>query len=139
MADAGFDIKLRIHTETLESNIKRILGKKKKLALSDDVKEFAVDLYSRKIKPYVPRKTGNLRNKKNTKIVRYKGTYAIDYIATDKYGRQYAKAQYYADDSDWERTTEGTYSHWNQHLSRAEREDYYRRVAEKMKEKMKNG
>ena len=132
---SGFEMTLRIHAETLSSNISRILEEKiEKGMLSDDVKYKAAELYAKKIRPYVPMEKKTLRN--STDIVPYNGVYAVEYHPVDKYGHEYAEFQYYADDSTWDRHTPGTYSHWNQHLTRLEREDYYREFADEISSAM---
>lgn len=131
MSDFEFEMRVRIHAETLESNISRILNQKiEKGMLSDEVKYRAAELYAEKIRTYVPMKSENLR--KSTEIVPHNGVYAVEYHPVDEYGHEYAERQYTADDSTWNRHTDFTYSHWNQHLSRLEREDYYRELAEEI-------
>ena len=139
----SYDMVVRIHTETLKKALTRILGEEQEIVVSDDVKYEDAKLYRDKVAHYVPKDTGTLRDSAymENAIVRYKGTYAIRYYAARAKTkgakvREYAEAQYYGDDATWNRKTEGTYSHWNQHLQPFEREEYYRELAKEMKDKI---
>lgn len=140
MANAGYNIKVRIHTETIESAIGRILDKKKDIILSDNLKRTSAELYMDKIKHLVPLgKTEELRS--SADIRPYKDTYAVCYDPVDEKRDikfHYGEVQYNGPDW-WNRRTEGTYSHWNQHLSSFEREDYYRELAKLYVEECNNG
>lgn len=140
------EIKIRIHSETLYSQInKRVQDKLEKGGLSDDVKKESARLYAEKVEHYVPRKTGKLRGEPGFEsfvdIVPYQGVYAVKYDAyrVNKDGKEahYAEAQYEGDPT-WDRTTYDTYDHWNQHLDAAEREELYYNIAQLVSEGMNN-
>lgn len=126
-----YEIGVRIHSETLEKNVKRILGDKLKEAISDDVKKYAATRYARKVEHYVPMSEDGGTLRRSTRLVHIHGTWGVEYDPVDKYGRHYGEAQYKGP-SWWNRYTEDTYSHWNSHLTRAEREEYYREVADEI-------
>lgn len=138
----------RIHTETLEKAIKRVMDTKKDIILSDKLKRESAKMYRDKIEQYVPLDHGDLRksaHKKNA-ISPYRDGYAIYYDPIGEYGKStgehkefhYGDYQYNGPEW-WSRKTEGTYSHWNQHLASFEREDYYRELAQLYVEECNNG
>lgn len=143
MGVGEFSINVRIHSETLHAQLSKRIDGYRKAALSDKVKYKAAKLYAKKVQPYVPKKTGELRE--DVDIVPYNGVYAVQYNATATRKKrdgsietvQYAEAQYHGDPT-WNRTTEGTYDHWNQHLSMAEREEYYSDIANLVIEEIKS-
>ena len=121
----GFDIKIRVHTETLESALKKRVDNFTKEMMSDDVKYASAIMYADAVNHLVPMESGRLRN--DITFPKYKGTRAV------KYNAPYAKAQYAGYNGkgvirEW--STEGTIDHWNQHLSSAERMQYYDDVAQ---------
>lgn len=128
------ELKIRVHTETLEANLKkRIEGFKKEL-LSDDIKRQAADIYKDCIEPLVPKDVGNLRD--TAEISKYKGTYGVYYPV------KYANAQYKGYNGKGvirNYTTPGTIDHWNHHMSTADRQAYYDLVKEMILERMNNG
>ena len=144
-----FYVRSRIHTETLIPQLVKRLGDMAKDAVDDDVLLYAATEYKNAVEKYVPMDSEEtLRT--SVDIVKYKGTYAALYYAEGEPTRQgkrrvYAAAQYHGDngsnrpESLWKRATPGTGSFWNQRLSRSERAAYYDKVAEIVKEKMKNG
>lgn len=137
------DMRIRVHTETLEANLRKVFGDKVKSMLTDDVKRVAAEIYRDCVEYYVPEHLGNLRG--STNIVRYKGTYAVEYNAEDGYGSHYAHAQYSGnnrsgmDASKWKRANPHTYSHWNQHMTKSDRDTFYELVKEMMIERANNG
>ena len=143
MSDESF-ARIRIHTDTLESNISRILGRMKDVVLSDELKVEAIKKYRKKVEPYVPEKKGFLKLSAydSDAIVDYHGDKALVYdpVANNRQHYHYGKVQYEGPGpgEEWNRTTEGTYDHWNQHLTRAEREEYYQELADMYVKEIKN-
>lgn len=91
--------------------------------MSDDVKYASAIMYADAVNHLVPMENGILRN--SITFPKYKGTRAVEYTAT------YAKAQYSGYNGrgpSRKFTTKGTIDHWNQHLSSAERLQYYEDV-----------
>lgn len=139
----SFEVHCRVHAETLEVNLrKRIEGFKKKM-LTSEVKYKATEIYKDCIEPNVPKHLGELRD--STTIQKYKDGYAVVYEPEDKYGRGYGQAQYTGsngtgiDSAKWDRHTPNTYSHWNQHLTSADRGAMYDLIAEMIVEELNNG
>lgn len=135
-----FTIHTRIHTETLDRALKRILKDKYDRAmLTGEIQEEAARKYAEQLNHYVPSSIpggdGNLRSA--LEFPRYKGTVAIHYVAENRYGEHYASAQFNAPDW-WNRTNEGTFSHWSQHITPEEKEVVYRHVAKLIVEGMNN-
>lgn len=146
-------IRSRVHTETLIPQIVKRLGDMAKDAVDDDVKYQAAEMFKNTVEKYVPMSIGSKDSgalRIFADVVPYKGTYATLYYGEGEPSskgkrRVYAAAQYYGGngsrrpESLWDRATPKTGSYWNQRLSRAERTAYYDKVAELIKEKMKNG
>jgi len=130
----AYEVRIRVHSETLENNLRKRIDVFKKKMLSGEVKREAADIYRDCVEPLVPKKIGNLRD--IVELKKYKGTYAIVYKSN------YAQAQYKGYNgrgviTKW--TTPGTIDHWNLHMSRADKGAYYDLVAEMIMEKLKNG
>lgn len=127
----AFDVTIRVHIETLESALKKRMDNFTKEMLSDDVKYASAIMYADAVNHLVPMKTGVLRN--YITFPKYKGTRAVNYNAP------YAEAQYKGYNgsviSKW--TTPGTIDHWNQHLSNADRLQYYEDVKQMIVRKLK--
>lgn len=136
------EVVVRFDTFAVQEAVRRILKQKKRKALSPEVKKATAGLYAQAISKYVPYKSGDLLN--SATIVKTDGGYGVKYSAINKRGRkktdyagvQYAPEKYGYDEAYWERSTPNTYSHWNTHLTRLEREAFYREVAGIMMEAM---
>jgi hypothetical protein len=119
-----------------------VLKQKKRRALSPEIKKEAAGIYAKAVAKYVPHDSGQLLE--SAKVIKYNGEYAVEYSAFNKRGKkhydyadfQYRPEKYGRDEAMWERHTAGTYSHWNKHLTRLERESFYREVAQIMTEAM---
>lgn len=130
------NVSLRIDTKALQDNVNRIIGRKVEVIHYKSTRNESAGEYAKYISKYVPRKTGKLV--KSAKIVDGAVTYSAK--AKRKNGNyDYAAYQYYSDDSEWVRATPDTHSHWNRHLTTAERQAFYEDVAKIIKEKMNNG
>lgn len=127
-------VEITVKSETLQRNVEKILETKLKKGLSDSVRYSAAVKFALAIADYVPYKTGKLL--RSNSIVSDGDDYAVRYSAHSKKGYDYASVQYEADDSNWNRTTPGTYSHWDKHLTRAERQAFYEEVADDVVEAM---
>lgn len=96
--------RLRVYIDTRaikkEYNARRIRNRLQgSIAKNHDLYRELAILYAEKLDPFVPYKTGRLANFKV-----YGQSDGITYNAVDKKGRNYTEYQYYADDSNWNRT-----------------------------------
>ena len=137
---ASFDVKIRVHSETLAKALEKRLDSLEDKILSDEVKYRAADIYKDCIAPLVPKDEGNLRESGHVGEQKYNGDYPVVYDV------KYAKAQYEGSNgkgkrpaSMWKRHTPNTYDHWNHHMSRSDRQAFYDLVAEEIMEKINNG
>lgn len=138
-------ITIRVHKETLEAQLQKILGNKAKEVLSDDVKRRAAEIYRDCVEYWVPEDSGNLR--KSAEVVPHKGTYGVEYDTSkvDPKGKSYGKPQYEGKngsiwpESMWNRKNKHTSSHWNRRMSRTDREIYYDLVKEEILENLNHG
>lgn len=126
--------------DALTENVENLLEKKLEKGLSNEVKWYAANKYKDIIEQYVPlggsykgHTGGALR--REARVVPEGDDYAIRYSATSPKGKDYAEAQYEGPEW-WERTTPGTYSHWNRHMSRSDRLEWYQYVADSIMEAM---
>ncbi len=130
----GFEIKIRVHTDTLERALNSRIKDFTKELLTDDVKLMAAEIYADCVEPLVPMKSGELRS--DVSFPKYKGTRAVQYNAP------YAKAQYEGYNGRGPSrnfTTPGTTDHWNHHMTAADRAAYYDLVAEELIARLNNG
>lgn len=130
----GFEVKIRVHTDTLEQALSKRIEKFRKEMLTDDVKLMAAEIYADCVEPLVPMKSGELRS--NISFPKYKGTRAVRYDAS------YAEAQYKGYNGRGPSrnfTTPGTTDHWNHHMTAADRAAYYDLVAEELIARLNNG
>lgn len=136
MPSSFVDVKFDVGA--LQSNVEKILRRKLKNGLSQKTLVAAGELYKDAIEHYVPLKTGTLRGSA-TVVPRGEGC-VIRYSAkgTNKDGSikdyDYAKDRYTLPAK--RRFTPGTYDHWNRHLTRAERQQFYNDVASIITEAM---
>ena len=131
------DMRLHVNFDmkAVQDNVNRMLNKKVAVIHYTETRNDVAGEYAKRIDRYVPMKTGKLRRSVGV------DNGAITYSAKvrRKGGNfDYAKVQYYSDDSFWDRTTPDTYSHWNKHLTTAERLAFYEDVAKIIKERMNN-
>lgn len=137
------ELRVNFDMKAVQDNVNRILGKKIAVIHYTETKNDTAGEYAKYISKYVPwgkstkgHRGGTLRNS-----VRVKDG-ALVYSAKVKRrggNYDYASYQYYADDSQWSRHTPNTYSHWNKHLTTAERQAFYADVAKIVVERMNNG
>lgn len=130
-------IRLNIDEATILRGVERAIDDKVKKGLSKEVKFAAANDYKDTIERYVPsgpsykgHTGGALR--RNARVVPDGDDFDVRYSATSPKGYDYAAAQYNGSDW-WNRHTPDTYSHWNRHITRAERLAYYQRVADMIK------
>jgi len=129
-------IYIRVDEKALEDNVNRILGKKVEKIYYTETRNEVAGIYASAVEKYVPSKTGRLHSSARVRDgeIRYSAK------AKRKRGNyDYAGVQYYSNDSTWNRHTPNTYSHWNRHLTSAERQNFYQEVAKIIAEKMNNG
>jgi len=141
---ANITVHTRIHTETLSSNLQSVLDNLEDKILSDSIKRQSAELLMKYSNKYVPQgATRKLRE--SAKVVPYGDTYAVEYFAegepSKKTGkpRLYAKPQYHANDVGWNRATPGTYSHWNRHITKAEKLSMYDELKRAILEEVNHG
>lgn len=110
------------------------LGNKAKMLDEDmDLRNAAAGQYAAYVSKYVPLgKTGRLRQ---AKVKDGEVRYSAIAIKKDGTRYDYAETQYNGPDW-WERRTPGTYSHWNRHMTTAERQAFYDDVKQMLLEKM---
>lgn len=132
--------RLELDEATIVRGIENAVNDKVKKGLSPEVKRAAANEYRDSIERYVPNGPsykghigGSLRRSAN--VVADGDDYAVRYSAKSPKGYDYAEVQYNGP-SWWDRHTPDTYSHWNRHMTRAERLAYYQKVAEMVKEGM---
>lgn len=142
-------IRISVDSKALTSQIRKITNKILLFGLSDDVKKAAAGEYAARVDKYVPQGPsykghtgGSLRN--SVRIVPDGKGYAVRYSSHspdgyDYAGVQYAPEKYGKSDAFWNRHTADTYSHWNRHLTRAERQEFYQAVGKLVKEGIKRG
>lgn len=128
-------IRISFDNKAVQDNVNRIIGKKVAVIHYTETRNDTAGVYAKYISKYVPFKTGTLR--RSATITDGE----IRYSARSKKGYNYADIQYRPeaygyDESTWERHTPDTYSHWNRHLSTAERQAFYQEVAKIVAEKM---
>lgn len=142
-----FNVKIRIHGETLENALSKRIKNIAKVMHSDRVKRLAAEVYLDCVEPLVPKDSGTLRKSAHVSDKRYKGDYAVVYDA------EYSKAQYEGKNgkpinkdgskrmpaSQWNRATPGTYDHWNHHMCRADRQAMYELIAEEVIKEINHG
>lgn len=125
----GNSITVSFDASRVEAGIEKLLNRKIEEGLSSDVQYQAAEIYKDLIEPYVPLKSGNLRDSANIVHGAKHALWGIEYDPISPKGRHYHYGQYqYFGDPSWDRTTPGTYDHWNQHLSRADREGFKQAV-----------
>lgn len=131
MPDGDYSVTIRVHKDVLERALAKRMENFKSEMLSDDVKKASAIMYADAVNHLVPMKHGFLRN--SITFPKYKGTRAVKYTAP------YAEAQHYGYTRGVIRkwTTEGTIDHWNQHLSNADRAQYYEDVKRMLLRKLK--
>ncbi len=128
-----FTVTTRVHRETLERAIWKRIEEIKGQALSDENRRRAAEIFIGEVEHLVPMSGGDLRKSAHVGDSKYKGDYTVVYGNEDV---KYAKAQYDGYNGRGvirEYTTEGTTDHWNQHMTRADRQAYYDKVAEEIK------
>lgn len=132
----GFEVQIRVHTDTLERALNKRIKNFTKELLTDDVKLMAAEIYADCVEPLVPMKSGELRNPNNIRFPKYKGTRSVEYIVP------YAEAQYKGYNGRGPSknfTTPGTIDHWNHHMTTADRKAFYDLVAEELIARLNNG
>ena len=128
-------VRISFDMKGVQDNVNRILGKKIKSIYYTSAKDDIAGEYAKYIAQYVPYKTGKLRY--SAKIDN--GSVVYSAKVRRKGGNfDYAGIQYYSDDSNWNRTTPGTYSHWNKHMTAADRRAFYDDVKRIIIERMNN-
>lgn len=124
----NFDMK------AVQDNVNRAIGKKVERALFEDTRNEIAGEYAKAISKYVPYKTGALS--RSARVVDGEIRYSAK---VKRKGGTYDYAEYQYTHEFENRTTPGTYGHWNRHLTTAERKAFYEEVAEIITRKMNNG
>lgn len=134
---AGSDITISFDAERVAANVEKIMQRKIEAGLSSDIQYESAEIYRDLVEYLVPKKSGSLRD--SAKIVRgaKHAQWGIRYDPTSKKGYHYANLQYHTPFEN--RTTPGTFDHWNQHLTTADRQGFNMAVKNLVVEAMKNG
>lgn len=133
-------LEIQFDMKAVQDNVNRALNKKERTIYYTDTKNTIAKQYAFYIRKYVPKDSYNLVN--STKI----RDGVISYYAKSKGGKrqinyakvQYAPEEYGYNESFWDRKTPETYSHWNRHLTTAERQSFYDDVKRIIVERMNN-
>ena len=131
------ELHISFDEDAVVNAVSRILKRKTGIALSLDNQLDVAGEYAMAISKYVPYKTGKLL--RSADVVPHGEGVAVSYSAMSK-GKQkidYAPIQYEIPFAN--RSTPGTYDHWNRHLTTAERQEFYERCAEIISKSMQDG
>lgn len=133
------ELKISFDTDAVLNSLSNVIRRKINNSLSVPVKQEIAGEYAAAVYRYVPNKTGKLAD--SARVVTEGNDVAIKYeaISENKNGKKtdYAPIQYEIPFEN--RTTPGTYDHWNRHLTTAERKAFYETCADIIKESFKNG
>lgn len=123
----------------VQRNVEKILKRKLDAGTSIDTKMEVAGEYASAVERYVPYKSGKLAH--SARIVADGNVANIRYSARSFKGKHYDYAQWQYDTPvpQENRTTPGTYDHWNKHLTTAERKAFYEEAAKIVAREMKNG
>lgn len=135
-------VRINFDEDSLFRGVSNAVKRLRRKMTAPEVKKEVTGEYAKVVAKYVPYKTGALLE--SASVVRDGDNFAVRYSAKSKKGYDYADVQYKPeaygrDESLWNRTTAGTYSHWNRHLTSADREQFRDEVARILKESTKRG
>lgn len=135
------EVKFRVDSQGIRNAVKRkVTDPIVALTRSPEIREQIAKYAESIVRPYVPMKTGDLRNSFHI-VSDSRSTHLVWGSPSVGKTNVYASIQYYADDSFWNRTTPGTMSYWTTMIERGspgfdELTDYASTI---MKRNIKNG